>query len=188
MSANNLSGDHDKVEPTIRDGLIGAAIGLLLMYGGTFISNWILRRLVVGVGLIFVVVMTGFVISVAWTKASPRVYRIMSRARGHVRSDPQLGMLVRNVEAEAWEGEFKLRDHTVEILIDGKGEPDPALVARARVPIRIEQDPSRFRPADVPVLVGDATRLRNATGWRPEIAFERMIDDLLDFWRKPRPA
>lgn len=132
MSANNLSGDHDKVEPTIRDGLIGAAIGLLLMYGGTFISNWILRRLVVGVGLIFVVVMTGFVISVAWTKASPRVYRIMSRARGHVRSDPQLGMLVRNVEAEAWEGEFKLRDHTVEILIDGKGEPDPALVARAR--------------------------------------------------------
>ena len=63
-----------------------------------------------------------------------------------------------------------------------------ALVDRARVPIRIEQDPSRFRPADVPVLVGDATRLRNATGWRPEIAFERMIDDLLDFWRKPRPA
>ena len=59
-----------------------------------------------------------------------------------------------------------------------------ALVARARVPIRIEQDPSRFRPNDVPVLVGNASRLENATGWRPEIPFERMIDDLLDFWRK----
>jgi len=59
-----------------------------------------------------------------------------------------------------------------------------ALVARARVPIRIEQDPSRFRPNDVPVLVGNAGRLKDATGWRPEIPFERMIGDLLDFWRK----
>lgn len=63
-----------------------------------------------------------------------------------------------------------------------------ALVARARVPIRIEQDPSRFRPNDVPVLVGNAGRLKDATGWRPEIPFERMISDLLDFWRKTATA
>ena len=56
----------------------------------------------------------------------------MSRARGHVRRDPQLGTLIRNVEAEAWEGDFRVRDRTVEILIDGKKEPNPALVARAR--------------------------------------------------------
>ena len=124
--------DHDKVEPTVRDGLIGAAIGLLLIYAGTHISNWILRWIVIGVGLIFVGVMSGFVISVIWTKASPRAHRIVSRARGHVRTDPQLGTLVRNVEAEAWEANFKVRDRTVEILIDGKQEPDPALVARAR--------------------------------------------------------
>jgi GDP-4-dehydro-6-deoxy-D-mannose reductase len=59
-----------------------------------------------------------------------------------------------------------------------------ALVTRARVPIRIEQDPSRFRPNDVPTLVGNAARLQAVTGWRPEIPFERMMDDLLDFWRK----
>lgn len=63
-----------------------------------------------------------------------------------------------------------------------------ALVAGARVPIRIEQDPSRFRPNDVPVLVGNASRLKDGTGWRPEIPFERMIDDLLDFWRKTNTA
>lgn len=63
-----------------------------------------------------------------------------------------------------------------------------ALVARARVPIRIEHDPSRVRPSDVPVLVGNATRLMHATGWRPEISFERMIDDLLDFWRRKAAA
>lgn len=63
-----------------------------------------------------------------------------------------------------------------------------ALVARARVPIRIEQDPSRIRPIDVPVLVGNASRLTEATGWTPEISFERMMDDLLDFWRKTSTA
>jgi hypothetical protein len=34
---------------------------------------------------------------------TPRAQRIMSRARGQVRSDPQLGTLIRNVEAEAWD-------------------------------------------------------------------------------------
>jgi GDP-4-dehydro-6-deoxy-D-mannose reductase len=59
-----------------------------------------------------------------------------------------------------------------------------ALIARSRVPIRVEQDASRFRPNDAAVLVGDARRLRKATGWIPEISFERMIDDLLNFWRR----
>jgi hypothetical protein len=124
--------DHDKVEPTVRDALIGAAIGLLLIYAGTLISNWILRWLVIGAGLMFVAVMSVFVISVIWTKASPRVHRVVSRARGHVRRDSQLGRLVRNVEAEAWEVEFRARQRTVAILIDGKEGPNPALVARAR--------------------------------------------------------
>jgi hypothetical protein len=124
--------DHDKVEPTIRDALIGAAIGLLLIYGGARISYAILRWLVIAVGLLFVGVMSAFVISVIWTRLSPGAHMIMSRARGHVLRDPQLGTLVRNVEAEAWKGEFKVRDRMVEILIDGNEEPNPTLVARVR--------------------------------------------------------
>ena len=124
--------DDDKVQPTVSDALIGGATGLVLFYAGTRISYWILRWLVIGVGLMFVGVMSAFVISVIWTKVSPRAHLIMSRARGHVRRDPQLGTLIRNVKAEAWEAEFKVRDRTVEILIDGKEEPNPALVARAR--------------------------------------------------------
>ena len=58
-----------------------------------------------------------------------------------------------------------------------------ALVARARVTVRIETDPSLLRPSDTPVLLGDATRLRNATGWQPQIPFERTLDDLLTYWR-----
>ena len=124
--------DHDKVQPTVRDALVGAAIGLLLIYGGAHISYWILRWLVIGAGLLFVGVMSAFVISVIWTKVSPRAHQIISRGRGHVRRDPQLGTLIRNVKAEAWETDFRVRDRTVDILIDGKEEPSPALVARAR--------------------------------------------------------
>ena len=58
-----------------------------------------------------------------------------------------------------------------------------ALVRRARVQVRIEQDPSRFRPNDIPVLVGNPDRLHQATGWRPQVSFEQMVDDLLDYWR-----
>ena len=42
-----------------------------------------------------------------------------------------------------------------------------ALVARARVEVRVESDPALMRPSDTPVLLGDATKLRKATGWQP---------------------
>ena len=46
----------------------------------------------------------------------------------------------------------------------------------------IERDPGRFRPADC--SVGDASRLRAATGWRPVVPVERMLERLLDDWRR----
>jgi GDP-4-dehydro-6-deoxy-D-mannose reductase len=58
-----------------------------------------------------------------------------------------------------------------------------ALRARARVPVRVEVDPARMRPNDIPVLVGDPTRLRKATGWVPRISFDQMMTDLLEYWR-----
>jgi GDP-4-dehydro-6-deoxy-D-mannose reductase len=57
------------------------------------------------------------------------------------------------------------------------------LAARARVPVEIAVDPARLRPNDTPVLVGDASRLRTATGWTPQISFDQMLDDLLEYWR-----
>jgi GDP-4-dehydro-6-deoxy-D-mannose reductase len=63
-----------------------------------------------------------------------------------------------------------------------------ALVARARVKVRIEADPALMRPSDTPIVLGDATRLREATGWQPEISFDRTLDDLLNYWRSIPPA
>ncbi len=48
----------------------------------------------------------------------------------------------------------------------------------------VEVDPSRLRPADVPDLRGDNTRLRAATGWRPEIDLDRTLGDVLAYWRQ----
>ena len=52
----------------------------------------------------------------------------------------------------------------------------------ARVEVRV--DPERLRPSDIPVLVGDPSRLRAATGWEPEIPLERTLADLLESWRR----
>lgn len=58
-----------------------------------------------------------------------------------------------------------------------------ALLARSRVRVTVESDPARLRGHDIPALIGDSTRLRRATGWKPLISFDRMLDDLLGFWR-----
>jgi len=57
------------------------------------------------------------------------------------------------------------------------------LVARSRVPIEVVVDPSRFRPVDVPVVVGSADRLQQRTGWTARIPLDQTLDDLLDWWR-----
>ena len=43
---------------------------------------------------------------------------------------------------------------------------------------RLEVDPERFRPVDIPVLFGDPGKLR-ALGWRPELDLDRTLADLL---------
>ena len=58
-----------------------------------------------------------------------------------------------------------------------------ALKSRARVEVRVEVDPERLRPTETSALVADATRLRDRTGWQPQISFESMLDHLLDYWR-----
>ena len=46
------------------------------------------------------------------------------------------------------------------------------------------EDPALFRPVEVPVLVGDASKLVAATGWHPTIALATTLSDVLDYWRE----
>ncbi len=62
------------------------------------------------------------------------------------------------------------------------------LLARARVPIRIRVDPARYRPNDVPLLLGDPTRITTELGWLPGISLDQTIEDLLSYWRQQSVA
>jgi GDP-4-dehydro-6-deoxy-D-mannose reductase len=57
------------------------------------------------------------------------------------------------------------------------------LVSRARTPVRVKVDPTRYRPNDLPLVVGDPGRIRQELGWSAQIPLERTVNDLLDYWR-----
>ncbi len=56
-------------------------------------------------------------------------------------------------------------------------------IQQARIPIRVEQDPARFRPNDTPLLLGDVTRLTADTGWTTQVPLDQTVEDLLTYWR-----
>ena len=58
------------------------------------------------------------------------------------------------------------------------------LLALSSTDVKIETDPERLRPSDVEVLLGDASKFREATGWEPQIPFDQTLRDTLDYWRQ----
>ena len=58
------------------------------------------------------------------------------------------------------------------------------LVELADVPIKAVEEPSLFRPVDVPLLVGDSSRLIALTGWRPEVDLGETLGAVLQYWRE----
>ena len=39
----------------------------------------------------------------------------------------------------------------------------------------MRQDPKFFRPAEVDLLIGDATKARDKLGWEPEVDFAELV-------------
>lgn len=56
----------------------------------------------------------------------------------------------------------------------------------SKTPMEIEvvRDPDRMRPSDLPVLLGDNTKFRKETGWRPQVGFKEMLDRIFEYWVK----
>jgi GDP-4-dehydro-6-deoxy-D-mannose reductase len=57
------------------------------------------------------------------------------------------------------------------------------LLSLSKVKVIVEEDKSLFRPIDNPKLVCDATKIKNLTGWEPQIPLEKTLQDTLDYWR-----
>lgn len=49
--------------------------------------------------------------------------------------------------------------------------------------ISVELDSDRVRPIDADLQIPDTRKFFNHTGWKPEISFEKTMQDLMDYWR-----
>jgi GDP-4-dehydro-6-deoxy-D-mannose reductase len=66
--------------------------------------------------------------------------------------------------------------HTVQEVLD-------FFLGQSKVTIRVEPDPERMRPSDIPRVVCDYGKLHTCTGWRPSFPFEQSLADVLGYWR-----
>ncbi len=58
------------------------------------------------------------------------------------------------------------------------------LVGLSRVPVSVEVDPAKVRPADVLEIVADVAKVRAETGWEPQVPLAASLRDALDAWRR----
>ncbi len=54
------------------------------------------------------------------------------------------------------------------------------LIIAAHVPVEVRDDPARMRPSDIPLFVGDNGKLRETTGWSPQIPFRASIREIYE--------
>ncbi|MBT3363055.1 MAG: GDP-mannose 4,6-dehydratase [Chloroflexi bacterium] len=94
---------------------------------------------------------------------------------------------VRDVVSAYWLSLEKGEPGEVYNICAGKGwtikEMLDMLLAMSNKDIKVEQKADRYRPSDVPILLGDNTKFREKTGWEPKIPFEQTLADILSYWR-----
>lgn len=75
----------------------------------------------------------------------------------------------------------------VEIAFEGKGDKERGIVASApdTFPFAkgtelVEIDPRYYRPTEVDLLVGDASKAKEQLGWEPEYSLDELIKDMME--------
>ena len=63
--------------------------------------------------------------------------------------------------------------HSIQALLD-------TLLSFVDMEIEVRVDESRLRPVDIPILLGDASRLKEQTDWTPQYSFEQSLRDVFD--------
>lgn len=58
------------------------------------------------------------------------------------------------------------------------------IISMSKKEIRVEIDPNKIRPVDVPIIEADIAKLHELTGWEPQIELAQTIKDTLDYWRE----
>ena len=50
--------------------------------------------------------------------------------------------------------------------------------------VKKEIDPKFYRKIDIQIQIPNTEKLRNLTGWRPEISLDKTLNDLFNYWIK----
>lgn len=58
------------------------------------------------------------------------------------------------------------------------------LLSMTNVCVKVVEDKERMRPSDVPILLGDCSLFKNATGWERSYSLDDTLEDLLKYWRE----
>lgn len=58
------------------------------------------------------------------------------------------------------------------------------LIKNAKVPIKTEVDKALYRPSDFSFKKPSCKRFTDMTNWKPEIALDQTLSDILDWWRE----
>jgi GDP-4-dehydro-6-deoxy-D-mannose reductase len=58
------------------------------------------------------------------------------------------------------------------------------LLSMSKKKIKVEVDKVKNRPAEIPILMGNNSKIKKVTGWKPKIPIEKTLGDTLNFWRR----
>ncbi|MCR4647539.1 MAG: GDP-mannose 4,6-dehydratase, partial [Lachnospiraceae bacterium] len=58
------------------------------------------------------------------------------------------------------------------------------ILSKSTAEIKVEVDPAKIRPVDVPIIEADTTKIFKATGWKTQIPLAQTIEETLDYWRE----
>lgn len=75
----------------------------------------------------------------------------------------------------------------VTVTFEGSGLNEKAIVAKATADIKlqagdvvVEVDPRYFRPTEVDILQGDASKARRLLGWSPKYTLQQLVEEMVD--------
>ena len=75
----------------------------------------------------------------------------------------------------------------VSIAFEGSGTAEKGIVTQVALPeirvsvgdVVVEVDPRYFRPTEVDLLLGDASKAKKQLGWEPKISLREMIEEMV---------
>ena len=65
------------------------------------------------------------------------------------------------------------------VMWQGEGVDEKGYDANGRCIVAV--DPQYFRPTEVETLLGDATKAKQLLGWEPEISFDELVTEMVDY-------